>query len=106
MIFIESKLYPDQASFAEDKREYDTLPDKPYTCMLNPLLPSIGIWFSGTVIGYLDVIVWTSFFGVIVLIAISYFLYVIPRKYNEKIKKMGSRIGSVYDKAFRRSSKV
>jgi hypothetical protein len=78
--------------------------DKPYTCMLNPIIPCIGIMGSGTFIGYIDVLVWTSFFGVVVIIAISYFLYVIPRKYLEKLRKISSRYGS-YVGTFRRSSK-
>lgn len=102
IIFIEAKLYPDRVSIEEDKKEDETMPDNPYTCMFNPIIPSIGIWGSGAVIGYLDTIVWQSFFGIVILIAISYFIYVIPRKYGEKMKKASSRFGSIY----RRSQKA
>ncbi len=95
ILIIESKQYPDLASIAEDVKENNLFPDKPYTCMLNPLIPSLGIWGSGTVIGYIDVIVWASFFGVVVLIGISYFLFVIPRRYDEKMKHIKARKGSL-----------
>lgn len=52
--------------------------------MFNPIIPSIGIWGSGTVIGYIDVVVWASFFVIVVLIGISYFVFVIPKKYMDK----------------------
>ena len=55
--------------------------------MLNPFLPSVGISFSALVIGYMDIIVWASFFIVVFIIALSYFLYVIPKKYKEKLAK-------------------
>lgn len=97
IIQIESRMYPDLQTIAEDQRENDTFPDKPYTCMFNPILPCLGIFFSGTVIGYLDIIVWTSFLGVMVLIGASYFVYVIPRKYEEKINKVHSRMGSCFE---------
>ena len=56
--------------------------DKPYTTFINPIMPALGIWSSGVVIGYIDVVVWTSFLGVTVLIAASYFLCILPRKYS------------------------
>ncbi len=63
--------------------------------MLNPLLPAFGIWSSGVVIGYIDVVVWTSFFGVTALIAVSYFLAIIPRKYNEKLRHLSFKRSSL-----------
>ena len=47
--------------------------------MFNPFLPSVGISFSALVIGYMDIIVFASFFIVVLFIALSYFIYVIPK---------------------------
>lgn len=88
IIFIEAKTHPDLATIQEDERENLSFKDKPYTCMWNPFLPSIGISGSALVIGYMDIIVWSSFFIATILIGISYFVYVIPRKHKEKLSKM------------------
>ena len=72
--------------------------------MFNPIIPCIGIWGSGVVIGYIDIIVWASFFVVCLLIALSYFIYVIPRKYLEKAQNRSSRLGSFLD--FKRRSHI
>ena len=81
IIFIEAKTHPDLTQTQEDERENQTFLDKPYTCMLNPFLPSVGISCSALVIGYMDIIVWSSFFLVTLAIAVTYFIYVIPRKH-------------------------
>lgn len=78
IILIEAKTHPDLATIQEDERENLSFIDKPYTCMWNPFLPSIGISCSALVIGYMDIIVWSSFFVSVIFIAISYFVYVIP----------------------------
>ena len=87
IILIEAKAHPDLTTLQEDQRENQFFKDKPYTCMLNPFLPSVGISFSALVIGYMDIIVWASFFVSLIFIALSYFLYVIPKKFNEKTNK-------------------
>lgn len=87
-ILIESKTHPDLTQMQEDERENQTFKDKPYTCMLNPLLPSVGISCSAVVIGYMDIIVWSSFFLSIFAIGLTYFIYVIPRKHKEKVHSM------------------
>ena len=61
--------------------------DKPYTCALNPLVPAIGIVFSGVTIGYIDTEVWITFFIITLGIAASYFLSVIPIKYRKAMQK-------------------
>lgn len=93
VIFAEAKYYPDRESIAEDEKENETLPDLPYTCMLNPIIPCLGISSSGVIIGYIDLIVWISFFAIVILIGISYFIFVVPRKYNQKAKQ--TRLGSI-----------
>ena len=50
--------------------------------MLNPLLPAIGIMFSGITVGFIDQTVWITFFIVLVFIIMAYFLYVIPMKFR------------------------
>ena len=87
IILIEAKSHPDLATMHDDQRENSTFKDMPYTCMMNPLLPSIGISFSAVVIGYMDIVVWVIFFLTVFLSAISYFLYVIPKKHAEKMAK-------------------
>ena len=52
--------------------------EKPYTCMYNPLLPAIGISFSGVTMGYIDLNVWVTFFVILILISLSYVFVVIP----------------------------
>ena len=54
IITIEAKLYPDLKTLKEEKEEYDSMPDKPYTCMFNPFIPAVGIMMSGITIGYID----------------------------------------------------
>jgi amino acid transporter len=98
VIFVESKYYPDVKQIEDDLKENETFIDKPYTCMLNPVLPCIGIWGSGTVIGYIDIIVWASFFVIVLLIAGSYFAFVLPRKYREKSRGRFPK-GSIYTPA-------
>lgn len=66
--------------------------DKPYTCALNPLVPCIGITFSGITIGYIDTKVWITFFIIMLLIVASYFFYVIPKKYAKVMKKRYSSV--------------
>jgi hypothetical protein len=85
-------LYPDTKTIEEDQREADLMKDKPYTCMLNPLIPAIGIMLSGVTIGYIDHDVWITFFIISVLIAISYFIYVIPRKYAKTVRRRFSSV--------------
>jgi hypothetical protein len=80
-ILIETKTHPDLETMQEDERENLLFKDKPYTCMWNPFMPSIGISCSALVIGYMDIAVWSSFFIVTILIGLTYFLYVIPRKH-------------------------
>lgn len=87
IIVIEAKTNPDLSQMQEDQREDQTFRDKPYTCMMNPFLPSIGISCSAVVIGYMDLIVWVIFFVVLALTFISYFFYVIPQKHKEKLEK-------------------
>ena len=87
IILIEAKTHPDLTTMQEDQRENQFFKDKPYTCMFNPFLPSIGISFSALVIGYMDIIVWSSFFISLIFIALSYFLYVVPKKFKEKTEK-------------------
>ena len=84
---IESRIYPDLTSMQEDQRENQTFKDMPYTCMFNPLLPSIGISFSGIVVGYMDIEVWVAFFIVVLFTILSYFFLVIPSKDQEKLYK-------------------
>ena len=88
IILIEAKTHPDLATIQEDERENLVFKDKPYTCMWNPFLPSVGISCSALVIGYMDIVVWSSFFIGTIIIAISYFIYVIPHKHKEKLSKM------------------
>lgn len=80
-ILIEAKMHPDLTQIHEDENENRTFKDKPYTCMLNPFLPSVGISCSAVVIGYMDIIVWSSFFLSVLVIGLTYFVYVIPRKH-------------------------
>ena len=54
LIVIESKLYPDTKTIEAELNEDRHLIDKPYTCMLNPLLPAVGIMFSSLTLGYMD----------------------------------------------------
>jgi hypothetical protein len=49
--------------------------------MFNPLVPAIGIMMSGITIGYIDQDVWITFFLMTILIGLSYFFFVIPRKF-------------------------
>src|ERR1035441_4776760 len=82
--------------------------DKPYTCMFNPLLPAVGIMFSGVTIGYIDQSVWITFFIIIVCIIASYFIFVIPRKIRIKLKKENenkiNKGGANHQKRKRKSS--
>lgn len=87
IIMVEHKRHPDLEAIEEDLRENKTFKDTPYTCMLSPFLPSIGISVSGIVLGYMDIVVWATFFIVVFLTILSYFLYVVPKKHREKLKK-------------------
>jgi len=87
LIVVESNLYPDLETIEEDKQEDKNFVDKPFSCMMNPLLPSIGIMSSGVTIGFIDQSVWITFFIIIVCIVGSYFIFVIPRKIKRSLKK-------------------
>ena len=80
-------MHPDLATMKEDLLEAQSFKDPPYTCMLNPFLPCVGISVSAIVVGYMDILVWATFFVVVALTAASYFLWVIPSKHKDKVNK-------------------
>jgi hypothetical protein len=55
--------------------------------MWNPFLPAVGIMSSSITLGYMDLEVWATFFIIVLAIVASYFIYVIPRKYEQNNKR-------------------
>jgi len=48
----------------------------------------IGISGSGVVLGYIDQMIWALLLIILLFSLLSYFLYVIPKKHEEKLKKL------------------